>query len=366
MMKRVAVILLVMLLTLCAASALADKTLTITFTGDVTLGSEEVKRRNEASFDSFAQREGYDYFFANVVDLFRGDDLTVVNLEGILSDSSANEKKTKTYRFRGPADFVNILTRNSIEAVNLANNHTMDYEKRGYQDTTKIRTTAGVDYFGNTTVWTWEKDGIKIGFIGQNGTTFAKNRNWAKQQVEELKAGGVSFVVFVFHGGTEYAPHKTTQRFNSQEFAAQFMIDAGVDLVIMHHPHVVQGYDVYKNRTICYSLGNFCFGGNKQVRAIESLVVQADLTFADDGTYLGQQLRLYPAHISGTNPDSNYQPVFVKGEEAQAVMAIIQNDSSITLNPFQDELGYALQDYVPAVAGTEENRDFTVQDEEGN
>ena len=153
------------------------------------------------------------------------------------------------------------------------------------------------------------------------------------------------------------------KKYNSQEYAAHYMIDAGADLVIMHHPHVVQGYEIYKNRTICYSLGNFCFGGNKKVRAIESLVVQADLTFADDGTYLGQQLRLYPAHISGTPEDSNFQPVPVTGEAAQAVMTLVQRDSDMTLNPYSDELGYALQDYVPAEENTEENRDFTVDED---
>ena len=62
---------------------------------------------------------------------------------------------------------------------------------------------------------------------------------------------------------------------------------SGADLVIMHHAHVVQGMSVFDSRSVCYLLGNFCFGGNCRVRAMESLVVVAELTFSDDGAYLG-------------------------------------------------------------------------------
>ena len=67
-----------------------------------------------------------------------------------------------------------------------------------------------------------------------------------------------------------------------------------------------------------------------------------------DGTYEGQQLRLYPAQISGTSPQSNFQPVLVKGTDAKYVMSLIQDDSTFRLNPYDEELGYAEQDYLPA------------------
>ena len=80
--------LLLLLLTAFPASSLADQTIYLTFAGDVTLGSEENIRPHAGSFDSFAEREGHDYFFAHMLSLFEADDLTVVNLEGVLSDSS--------------------------------------------------------------------------------------------------------------------------------------------------------------------------------------------------------------------------------------------------------------------------------------
>jgi len=110
----------------------------------------------------------------------------------------------------------------------------------------------------------------------------------------------------------------------------------------------VQGMDVRKNRTILYSLGNFCFGGNKNVRAMESLVVSAVLSFSADGTYLGQQIDLIPAHISGTEPKSNYQPLLVSGGDAKRVLRRVQADSPMTIAPYDEETGCARQPYLPA------------------
>ena len=107
--------------------ASAEKTIVITFAGDCTLGSEEETRADADSFDSVIAREGYAYPFTQFASLFRSDDWTVVNCEGVLSDSKAGENKGKRYRFRGPSAFAEILALASVESVCLANNHTGDY-----------------------------------------------------------------------------------------------------------------------------------------------------------------------------------------------------------------------------------------------
>lgn len=336
--------LLCLLMLLCPA-ALAEKTVVMTFTGDVTLGSEEAKRNKAFSFDTAAKEKGYEYFFANVRDFFAEDDLTVVNLEGVLSDSNRQENTKKTFRFRGPTDFVKILTGSSIEAANIANNHSMDFGKQGYNATLETLTAAQLGVFGNTTIYTFEKDGVKIAFFGLNSTAFNGKKVWAKKEIARLKQQeGVNAVVFVIHAGQEYGKHRT----NAQENYARYVIDAGADLVIMHHPHVVQGIDTYRDRYICYSLGNFCFGGNKTVKAMQAVVARVEMTFSDDGVYQGQRLTLYPAHISGTDPDSNYQPLLVSGAEAQEVMRLIQIDTEFDLAPYDEALGCAPQPYLPA------------------
>lgn len=337
------------LLTLCLIAgragrqgARAETTVRLTFAGDVTLGSEEAVREKGYSLDSFARVYGYDYFFEKVRNLFAQDDLTVVNLEGVLSDSSEGENRKKTYRFRGPAEFAQILTAGSIEMVNLANNHSHDYGARGLADTKDALCQEGIAYFGEREVSVFEKDGVKIAFFGLSYSEMRKvDREWAAEEIKRLeREEGVDAVVFTFHAGREYSDARTPKQ---QEYA-RWAVEAGADLVVMHHPHVVQGMSVYDGRTVLYSLGNFCFGGNKNVRAMESLIVVAELTFADDGTYLSQQITLYPAHISGTQPRSNYQPHLVMGKDAARVMRRVQADTRFPVNPVDEATGAAVQE----------------------
>lgn len=327
-------------------SACAETTVRLTFAGDVTLGSEEAVREKGHSLDSFARVYGYDYFFAKVRDLFAQDDLTVVNLEGVLSDSSEGENTKKTYRFRGPTAFAQILTAGSIEMVNLANNHSHDYGERGLADTKEALRQQNVAYFGEREVSVFEKDGVKIAFFGLSYSEMRKaDRAWAAEEIARLKREeGVSAVVFTFHAGREYSDARTPKQ---QEYA-RWAVEAGADLVVMHHPHVVQGMSIYDERTVLYSLGNFCFGGNKNVRAMESLIAVAELTFADDGTYLSQQITLYPAHTSGTQPRSNYQPRLVTGKDARRVMRRVQADTRFPVNPVDEATGAAVQERLMA------------------
>ena len=328
-----------------AASALAETTVTLTFTGDVTLGSEERTRKQDSSFVSMAEKMGYDYFFAHFRDFFAQDDLTIVNLEGVLSDSPKGENKDKTYRFRGDPGYVQILQSGSVELASLANNHTMDYGKRGYQDTQTALDAASIGYFANQTACVREVNGIKLAFISMNSTTFNGNRKWAKKEIARLKdEEGVHAVIFVVHAGQEYGKRRNAL----QETFGHQAIDMGADLVVMHHPHVVQGLEIYKNRTIVYSLGNFCFGGNKAVRALEAMVLRAQLTFGEEGSYQGQLLSLYPAHISGTPEDNNYQPRPVSGEDAAKVFERVQYDSDFELPAFDVAAGCLTLPYLPA------------------
>lgn len=338
-------LLLLLLALALTGNALADTSVTLTFVGDCTLGSEERTRANADSYDSFVKAKGYDYFFANVRSLFLNDDLTVINLEGVLSDSAAQEKRDKTYRFRGPTDFVKILTGSSVEICNLANNHTGDYGNQGAESTRNVLDEAGIGWFSSTDFYIAEVKGLRIAFFALQPSTFSNNKAWCASEIKRLKEEeDVSACVFVFHAGQEYATYRNA----AQENFARYAIGAGADLVIMHHPHVLQGLEVLNNRTICYSLGNFSFGGNCKVRSLDTAVFQVTMDFTDDGQYKGQQVAIFPAHISDDPEDNHYQPVLVNGADAEAVMARIQRDSSFTLTPFDEETGCALQPYVPA------------------
>ena len=169
MRKALAAALCLVLLAMTGA-ALAEKTVTITFVGDCTLGGEDWLINREGSFHDYAREKGYTYFFEKMRDFFAEDDLTVINFEGVLKDDARNAVN-KTYCFRGPTNFARILPLSSIEAANLDNNHTLDYGNQGKTSTVEALTGAGVHVFDELTPYIYEKDGIKIAFFGARGTS---------------------------------------------------------------------------------------------------------------------------------------------------------------------------------------------------
>ena len=113
---------LLLLLCLLPSFALADKTITLTFTGDITLGGEDYLRTAEDSFFAVYDREGAGYFLKNFADFFAEDDLTVVNLEGVLTDNNALYPRDKGkgddgYWFRGPTEYAKVLSAASVEVA---------------------------------------------------------------------------------------------------------------------------------------------------------------------------------------------------------------------------------------------------------
>ena len=327
------------LVLLAAFSAAAEKTVNLTFTGDCTIGSEDMVRKKDDSFDSYAGRNGYGYFFENFKSLFEQDDLTVINFEGVLSDSSGQESTKKRYRFRGPTDFVRILTDSSIDACSLANNHIGDFGRQGEESTKATLTEAGIGWFQGFDFYTYVKDGVKIVFIALDNITYNKGSEKIRKQISEMKASGeANAVVVCWHTGLEYrgAHEENTER------NARNVINAGADLIIINHPHVLQGISVINNRSVFYSLGNFVFGGNSKIEtrkfladqtvtSLYTAVLKVKMTFNNDGKYLGQQITILPALTTGADPVNNYQPRRATAEEAKDIHHAFQRDTLFKL-----------------------------------
>jgi poly-gamma-glutamate synthesis protein (capsule biosynthesis protein) len=338
---------LLIVFSLLATSCLAEEvTVTISFAGDCTFGSEEYLRERDGSFDSFIKQYGTEYPLQKVKDIFLKDDWTVVNLECVLADSAKGENKKQTYRFRGPSSFTDILSSSGVDMVNLSNNHTDDYGKTGMQSTKDILTKAGIKYCHNEDVYILEKDGIRIAFMGINVTEYDTLGKELNERIASLKAEeNCQFVVVNFHYGWEYSfVHNKKQRLTSHE-----VILSGADLVVGTHPHVVQGIENYKNRLILYSIGNFSFGGNRKLnsRSLQAYIAQVKVTF-EDGVFKSQQLTIIPVHTTGIQPGNDYQPYLVTGEEAQAVIERIQGDTEFPLKAYAEGIG-AVQEAVPAL-----------------
>lgn len=355
MRKMIAMLLLLML----PLQAMADQTVVLTFVGDCTIGGEERLREFDYSFDGYMRRNDASYFFEKVQSVLAADDLTIANLEGVFTNWN-NSPVKKTYIFRGPTSYVEVLTRGSVEAVSISNNHSQDYGYDGVNHTIRTLDEAGVDWFGSNQVtektWVWQKGNVKIGFVGMEFSYwYYKHRNQMRSQVEALKAEGCQVVVGVMHGGEEYR----ARHLRNQKDFAYAMLDYGADIVVGHHPHVLQGIEVRDGKTICYSLGNFVFGGNAAIRAPYTAMFQFTLTFTDDGTYSGHQLNIIPALPSGEREYNNYQPVLATGKDAEAVIKQIQYDTSFPLNSYAEGVG-AMQDFVPCLTPAS----HTIQKEE--
>ncbi len=362
-MRLFRLLILLTALLLLPGLALADKTITLTFTGDITLGGEERLESDPASFASVYEKNGPEYFLEDFADFFAEDDLTVVNLEGVLTDknlSPVQAGKNGSYFFKGKTEYVNVLTAASIEAASIANNHTWDYGEAGLRDTIATLDNAGIEWFGTRARHTtdmekflfYEKDGVTICLISLYWDDYLQGDKdgcgaFLADEIKRIKdSGEADAVIAILHGGQEYGRHAT----NPQKVFTKMAFGAGADLVICHHAHVVMGMDVIGQRSAFYSLGNFCFGGNvnayqkrsKKVQdAAPALIVRAELTFSDDGAYKGQQITLYPVQttsidrpVDSTEDQVNdYHPKFVTGRLGAQVMRLIHIDT----NYFEDK-----------------------------
>ena len=272
---------------------------TLTFAGDCTLASDP---GNYASPHGFIQTIGtdYGYPFRNVLEFFENDDFTIINLESVLADQGS--AAGKLFTFRGPTAYTQIMTGSSVEAVTLANNHTMDYGKDGYASTTQALTDAGVWYVeeDKTTLVTTES-GLVIGLYAD---TFQMRSGDIQKNIRKLRDAGAEVVICAFHWGNEgsYRPTADQKKF------AREAIDAGADIVYGHHPHVLQPIEEYKDGYIFYSLGNFSFGGNHFPRDMDSALVQLEVIRDENGKISLGGLKIIPLSISSMAVQNNFQP----------------------------------------------------------
>lgn len=272
----------------------------LTFAGDCTFGSQMQTYYAGWGFVKTVG-EDYGYPFRNVLDYFENDDFTMVNLEGPLCDGGNPVQKKHT--FRGPTDYVRILTENSVEAVTLANNHCFDYGEKGYESTLQVLTDAGVSYVEkqNTMLFTTE-GGLTIGVYAEEYT--AMDMELLTAQVAALREQGAELVVYAVHWGTEY----TYGPVSNQVERAHQAIDAGVDIVYGSHPHVLQEVEYYKGKVIFYSLGNFSFGGNIYPGDMDTALMRQQVFRLPDGTVELGELTVIPACLSSIPDRNNFQP----------------------------------------------------------
>ena len=291
------------------------KTLSVIGVGDIMMGT------NYPS-PSYLPANGGNNLFDEVNTIIAGADVAFGNLEGTILDKGGTVKRCKNpnlcYAFRSPESYAKHFSKAGFDLLSLANNHSGDFGPVGRQRTKQVLDEEAIAYAGlagtdETAII--ERNGLKIGFCAfapNVGTCDVRNISRAKQIVASL-VDKSDIIIVSFHGGAEgeknqHVPKKTEtyygeNRGNVHQFA-HAVIDAGADIVFGHGPHVTRAAELYKNRFIIYSMGNFCTYGRFNLRGAAGIAPMIDLTVTSDGAFVsGKVIPIYQQKTHGPKID---------------------------------------------------------------
>lgn len=296
--------------------------LTVSSMGDCTLGTDE-NFNQETSLNAYYNARGADYFFQNVRPILEKDDLSIVNFEGTLTTSTARAEKK--FAFKADPAYAKILSESSVEAANIANNHSKDYGESSYTDTLDTLANENIAVFGYENVQVVEIKGVKVGLTGiYELAEHLGKQEQITQNIAALKEAGAQIIIVNFHWGIEkqYVPDAT------QKTLAHHAIDEGADLVIGHHPHVLQGIEKYNGKYIAYSLGNFCFGGNSNPADKDTMIFQQTFTIKNGKLQDDDNINIIPCSLSSSPGYNDYCPKILEGSEKERVLQKIEQYSN--------------------------------------
>ncbi|MFM9837731.1 MAG: CapA family protein [Cyclobacteriaceae bacterium] len=290
---------------LIATNLFAQKkdTVTVIGVGDIMMGSNYPNDYGLPANDGLL-------LMKDLEPILKHADVTFGNLEGVLLNKGGYAKTCRDpkvcYVFRSPEKYVQNLVNAGFDVMSLANNHSGDFGDLGKKSSIKTLEDAGILQAGQVTkpYVTFEKQGIKYGmaaFAPNTGCANINDLREAKRIIAKLDST-TDIVIVSFHGGAEGPQHEHVLRRNEvfygenrgdvYQFAHQ-LIDAGADIVLGHGPHVTRAIEVYKNKFISYSMGNFCTYGGINVSGINGLAPIIKVYTNATGNF-------YKAHITST------------------------------------------------------------------
>jgi len=279
----------------------ATKTITIAMTGDIMMGTTFPKVQLPAN-------EGRD-LFSDTREITRRADIAVGNLEGAVCDGGRSTKGNgpNSYAFRMPTSYAPLLKDAGYDYLSLANNHARDFGDEGIASSERVLTEQGIAFSGIKGHKEWavvELDGVRYGLcaFGHNSYTLRhSDLDKVKQILDELSQQA-DIIIVSFHGGAEgrtkshlpYGPETFLgeNRGDLRRFA-HFCIDNGADVVYGHGPHVVRAMEVYKDRFIAYSLGNFCTPYGISLTGISGFSPVVEIQVGGDGSFKQGQIHSF-------------------------------------------------------------------------
>ncbi|MEK7991175.1 MAG: CapA family protein [Thiotrichaceae bacterium] len=291
---------IILLLSFFVMTQVTAKQISIIGVGDIMLGS------NFPSAAYLPNNNGKDLMRA-AYPILQNADVTFGNLEGTILNSGATIKNCKAsnkcYAFRMPEKLANNLVDAGFDVLSIANNHVRDFGNKGLKNTQKVLNKLGLHYAGlsskPSTIFT--KDGITYGFAAfapNIGTQSIRDIPAAKKIVAQL-AKQTDIVIVSFHGGAEGSKHQHVKRKTETFYGenrgnvhafAHAVIDAGADVVFGHGPHVTRAVEVYKQRFIAYSLGNFCTYGRFNLRGVSGVAPIIKVNTTEIGEFINAKI----------------------------------------------------------------------------
>lgn len=222
------------------------------------------------------KKHGADYPFKKISAVLHGSDIVLGNLEGPFTTSQKHSVVGGSLSFTFDPTLAPSLKRAGFTTLSVANNHTLNQGQAGLNATRTTLKTTGLDYFGdpkNRTgfVLNQEINGHRVTFIGYHGLVAGLDSVLA--EVRAAHSHGY-YVIMVPHEGVEYQLKPSTKQRNDYHQ----LIDAGADMILGSHPHVVQPLEVYKGKLIAYSLGNFVFDQYFSAETQRELMVKINFT----------------------------------------------------------------------------------------
>lgn len=248
----------------------------IIFAGDTMLGRSVM---GEA-----LDKNDFYYPFRKTAEFLKNSDITFVNLENAIIKNC--QKHVGGFKFCTTYEIANGLNFAGVDVVTLANNHSENYGKEGFEETKKYLVNNKIDYVGDGNLVVKEINGIKFGFLGFNYTFGFDNLDRDLALISGSEPD-VDILIIGVHWGEEY---KETAN-NFQTVTAKKMVESGADVIIGHHPHWVQNYEEYQGKPIYYSLGNFVFDQMWSEETKKGLIVK--MTFKDGNLIKKEEFKTY-------------------------------------------------------------------------
>ena len=315
-------------------------TISIIGVGDIMIGTNFPN-------EGYLPPDSGKYMLSSVAHVLRDADLTFGNQEGVILNEGGEAKSCSDpslcYIFRSPEHLARHYVDAGIDMMSLANNHAGDFGETGRKNTMRVLDSLGIHHAGQLSqpFTIFDHDRIKYGFVAfspNNGTQSINDLDAAIGLIQHLDS--LSDIIIVsFHGGAEGKKyqHVTREREyfygenrgNVYEFSHE-MIDAGADIIFGHGPHVARAIEVYKNRFIAYSLGNFATYGRFNLRGENGLAPIAKVWITEDGSFVKGKI------ISAIQKGAGVPEIDVNHAAAQKIKELTEADfpeSKILIDP---------------------------------